>query len=1125
MKYLLPAYWQNFKNDGKLFEQLSKVLIEYEYNQKDFFVVGGPGDGGKDIYKEIPLLEGFKAHIWAQCKYYQRTLSFNDISYTLLMAYLKNTEQILIFSYSKGSTAFIEALNEYRNRTGKMVILYMDISLENLILKHRNRLIKEHKEFFPSFPSILNYDTDWFSSDYQIYIDGIRIENKKTIINLNTICELVITITNQTFDTKDFKIECLKNRVSKSFLFLDEKIEKFSTLQPQHSEIYKFHVKLKENLESTSLPAFLLSFNNISKKLQINKELSCRWLADVTLIGNQYYTALQQINTGIKYSHFHLSYIYGKSGVGKSRILSETKEQCIRSDKKYIYIDSEKKELSCKTFVEILCSNMTVLPLFNEKIIVISDSNDITMEYATKILYDKSYDVVTELDETCKFFARLMTNQKFVLVFDNIQHFDKTSLCLIDKLIKILKNTKNESNILLGINTDYIYQGSYFNEFFHNLKFSCGNSPEYYLEIALTGFELCDSELYIRECLSYQSVRQQMLQINYDQAVRKIALHCENNPFYIQQFLLYLEQKNILKRSKYTLYYFYDVEKFIQSFQEIPQSIESLIAERERLFLDKKNENLKEKYKNLIYLINITNYLPLQLYYEIINDNDFLNNMFNLGFITIIDEAIVPIHSYFTLFYNSNYMIEGTPPSLLELFVKAVDKLNYHFDLALPYLWASYTLGKLNFSIIQNAIEKINSWNFDCSAFLYCLKSISNAMDKYYHELSTNTYINVYRNITKRIEESLGIDKSLYFYNRFLEDFLKNPDKYKNYIKIALPLIVDYLIHLVNKEDYEICIAASEKILETLKYFCDSDCLKIRYEINRCKIMIHNRKDEINEAIGLANDNLDILNKKLLDSNFKVHYHYSAYRSIGNTYFYSSIAYQNKNIIIESWNRSFNDYINDNDSDITTGFSIQPKIAAFAKGLAADIISGNEVAANQKAAFFKNAFDKMNMIYYEMQIRLLIAIYLTWKWSDKIFGNSQLVEINQYIDQTIDIAAVYGRQLTTINAFHLRAVMYFLAENYDFSLDNYHITTELLTKYLKTEKDYERWSYFWIDYARVMRKNKKFDDLISYCSQSTKLLIKNIYDMSDTEFIEFELNYIPLTAITDKNHIINFPKI
>ena len=141
MNYLTKDYWKNFRPDGKLFEKLVKVLIEYEYNDKDFSIVGGPGDGGKDIIKKIDLLDSFTTEIWAECKFRKKTLSAQDISYTFLMAHLKCINLLLVFSYSKVTKSFNDQLTDYRVRTGREVKVFSDTRLESLILKHRLRIL------------------------------------------------------------------------------------------------------------------------------------------------------------------------------------------------------------------------------------------------------------------------------------------------------------------------------------------------------------------------------------------------------------------------------------------------------------------------------------------------------------------------------------------------------------------------------------------------------------------------------------------------------------------------------------------------------------------------------------------------------------------------------------------------------------------------------------------------------------------------------------------------------------------------------------------------------------------------------------------------------------------------
>lgn len=1127
MRHLLPEYWGNFKKDGKLFEELSKVLIEYEYNQRDFYIVGGPGDGGKDVCKNIPLLGDYHTQIWAQCKFYHHTLSFDDVSFTLLMAYLKNTNQVLIFSYSKVSDTFLENLNEYIARTAKDVILYADEELEALILKHQKKLLREHKEFFNDFPKDCYFENEPFRTDYQIYIDGRRITGSETVVNINSICELVITITNKTLIEKTITLMCVKKRYANIFIFLDEDVDKTYNIQANHSTAFKFYIRLKRSISKVHLPVFKLLFDKTSIEIHTNKTLNCRWLADTPLIGNRYYAALDKINAGIQCPHFHLIYIFGKSGIGKSRLLKEAQTQCVKSGKRMIYIDSEKKDLPCKRFIELLSSRMTLLPIFNERITFLSDTGEMTIEYATRILYDDTFDITLEWEKTAKFLAFLLESEKFVLALDNLQHFDKLSLQIINNLTTFLKHSNCESTILLGINTDYIYKNSAFEEFFYQLKYSGGNAPQFYTEIPIEGFEPCDTELYIRECLTYHPGDTTVSKIDYEKAIAKIAEHCGNNPFYIQQYLLYLHQKGILTRSRNTLYYFCDVQKFLESFFEIPISIESLIRERERLLLNYETGDFEDCYRKTIYLLNLTKSLPETIYYDIIGNHTLLETLLDMGFLSMMDGAIVPIHNYYTIYYGSKYALDSVPRELMEQFIKTVDSKNCREELALPYFWAKFHVGSVDFSDLQFVSTQINAWNFDCAAFRFCLNAVCVTAEKYIKELDVDEYLEIYRNLCKKVDEALGIRESIRYYEKFLTSFLKNSNLYTNRVDAASSLIYEGLIHLVNLERYEDCMNAIDHLLEKAVLFHDKDWLKLVYRVNSCKIMIYNRNDEVPDAITSAKENLLILQTDNLDPDFSERLSYSAKRSIGNTYFYSTVAYEKRQEIIDSWTDSFLSFVKHYGMNTTEGFSNQPKVAAFAKGLAADMIAEREVQAEEKIVFLGNAFDRMHMMYYEMQIRLLMAIYLTWKWSDRATYYGVLEEINRYIDQTLDIAAIYGRQLTTINAFHMRAVVYSLARNYELAFDNYCIAAELLTKYLKTEKDFARWEYFWVDFARAWRKydNEAVVDAIKYCDVHTTATIRRIRLMEDCAFSRYEESYVPMTALTDKNHWINFPKL
>lgn len=113
-------------------------------------------------------------------------------------------------------------MDEYRIKTGKSVILYSDKDLEKLIFKHKNKLEKEHTEYFSEFPVYSQDTKPVFTYNYQLYVNGINIAESNPIINLNSLCELVITVTNKTCTPKHVDVEMVRSRVSNNFLLLNE---------------------------------------------------------------------------------------------------------------------------------------------------------------------------------------------------------------------------------------------------------------------------------------------------------------------------------------------------------------------------------------------------------------------------------------------------------------------------------------------------------------------------------------------------------------------------------------------------------------------------------------------------------------------------------------------------------------------------------------------------------------------------------------------------------------------------------------------------------------------------------------------------------------------------------------
>lgn len=1128
MKHLTEIYWNNFKVDGKLFEQLSKKLIEFEFHSNDFIIVGGKGDNGRDIDKEIELLNGYKTSIWAQCKYHKKSLSFSDISYTLLMAILRNTNQVLIFSYSNVTDDFEEKLKDYLRRTGKDVILYADEALEKLILKHKDSFDNLDTIFFDNWPSSADsINKKDVTCEVDLYIDNHKIKKHQAKININTICELNYILTNNSEKPINISLSVVKNQIYKRFTFLNSSEQNEITIAPGAMSSFSVFIRLNKNLKTTSLPVFLLEYNGITEKVYTSKRLNYLWLAETQLIGKKYKKIHTEINEIINSKYFQIAFIHGSSGTGKSRLLKEAITLSYFNSARPIYIDTEKKQMSCNVFLKLLCSEIMDMPVFdNLNDLFHYNGSEKAMAYSAKILYDSSYDLNNEWEKTAEFFVYMLSQEKIVLILDNIQHLDDMALKIIERVVLLLKNSKSYSSLLFGINTDYIYSNTYIDCFFKTLISNSSNEPTVYHDFFVDGFSNKEAELYIRECISFSYDPYKKEEAFYEETIKEIAEHCNNNPFFIQQFLLYLEQKDILRRTDNTIYYFHDIETYKKSYFKIPRSINTLIKSRIALLMDILSDEQKSKFEELIFLINLTKVLPISIYYKIIKNRTLLSLLQDLGFIVVTqDDNIVYYHSFFKIHFDNEYKIDGINDELCRRFIVSIDNLGIREDLVFPYFWSKYHLNTYLLDDILEAIKKLINWDTDYLQFHFCFKPISISLEKYRSDFDSHTYILVYKTICENLEQISGIDSAGYYYKKVLNNFINYTEDYKDVFLETCEFLRSYLISLINLENYNECNKTIEK-LDEFNGFQNKENSILNLFKNQCKIMIYNRTNLTEDAVKLSNENLAILNDSEFNKDVKKKYIYSAKRSIGNSYFYSTKAYEKRNEIVQSWDDSYNSYIDEFGIEINCNYSNQTKLAVYSKGLAADIISEREKDADNKSIYLSNALDKMQTPYYEMQIRLLLSIFYIWKWSDSIQYKTKLNGILKLINQSIDIATIYGRKLTVINGYYLKGIAHLINRDYSLALDNYCITADFLYEYIHNSDDYFRWNYFWTDFAVLCRKTNTIKINMNQINNlELRESLKSITKMDDDSFEDYINHYMPMSAITDKNHSISFPKI
>ena len=155
MKYITQKYWHRFmeNNDGRLFESLCLRLLQFLYPYDEWHQTSRSWDGKKDFFADLNIGELCQIKCWAECKCHMENLSIDAISSTLVVGTLENAGIIIFFSYSSLNENAEDYLAFFQEKTGKKIIIYDDIKLEQLIIQYYKQ--SEHPEimtdFFPEF--------------------------------------------------------------------------------------------------------------------------------------------------------------------------------------------------------------------------------------------------------------------------------------------------------------------------------------------------------------------------------------------------------------------------------------------------------------------------------------------------------------------------------------------------------------------------------------------------------------------------------------------------------------------------------------------------------------------------------------------------------------------------------------------------------------------------------------------------------------------------------------------------------------------------------------------------------------------------------------------------------------
>ena len=728
MKYLTSDFWDLFwkkdenKRDGRQFECLVNELLQAMYPNERWLPTSITHDGKKDFYFEGK--RGTENEIikkWAECKMYDSNVSIDVLSPTLIMSTLESINEVIFFSYSCLNKNAKKILSAFAREHEKVISIFDDEKLEKLILE--NRLKINFDIFFKKTPLFIGEADDLNDLFVQatIFVPRLNqefsyqeISKKKLRVNeviyLNVYMEDMNTIQREEHELLQVVVEydLLRNDTIKYF-------EPGGASKKSHDSITIF-LQAGE-MKSLSLPFKITRFKNVvdlpeiiinfkEKSIPLNGTFKGEWLLDTPLIG--YLPLLDKISHKLESASSSLTMVFGKSGVGKSRMMKEVQARLALQRKMCIFFSAEQFSKNSRMFWRKIISKLYSLPIVNtvNKLDARITSNSFD-GIAMQILYTDSFSIDKNSIAVAKTIVNALAEKKCSLIIDNIHSLDNASLDILRNILMLASDYKYV-NILLTFNEDLMPRQGPSYELYYSIKLFSRDFPEFVQILEITGFTSEQATMYVKHCLGFSTDALDARANSYDRSIKKIVNISQNNPFFLEQILLYLQEEGVLKQSG-EFFYINNNQNLSTSLNNLPNSLNQYFEYRHSLIKSSPNA---EAARRVLTVLCFFNELPYDLVEELNLSTDVLEYLCDLGFV-YQDETVIFRHQLIARYCRKK--IYALKVDILNDCRFMIERLNLENEYPAQYFISLAKYKKLSYEVVSRAVknlldDKIPQW-------------------------------------------------------------------------------------------------------------------------------------------------------------------------------------------------------------------------------------------------------------------------------------------------------------------------------------------------------------------------------------------------------------------------------
>lgn len=644
---------------GDIFETFVGVLLSKLYPNYTFEHTEYKHDGGKDFYAVFS-----DEKIWAEAKCYSRHLELSRIAGTFIMAEIFKINKVIVFSKSKLTKGALTNLARYASMNMLTLIVYQDNDIEELVKSFGDFTIKEKIAEIRKIDS--KFDINNLNCSITTLIKKIKDEKKKETEDNSRINSLLLACAYKKYEeylnsnkipqnkrsVKQIDNLFYQQGVSANPVPLEKEIKAFETfssdiilrnedldntkyvnisyakstksyklltnsnycvrLEPCQCVCVKYYFRALNDSVNFSLPKPKISVDKKKIAFSINKNfsspISCWCIGEVPYIGKDSEKLSQCcLNLGVTARQFATVCVYGKSGMGKSRFLTELYYARQKNGNKCYFIKGENYRNSLYELLRSLINGIYNFNYNEDGEIVFPESiknafkldkNFKSFEFVNSILESENpnnFDIASARN----WLVSVLKNGSVTILVDNTQFIHKDTLSFLRQVCNDLQLCHCNSEIAFAFNTDYMMSTSLAYHFLNDLKNTLSEDYKYEIE----GFDRNTAIKYLQYSLDPNKLREDLYPICKDVISR---LGC--NPLYLKQIVLYLFQKHIIG--------FYDNTICILNFEllkteleGLPPETHSLINLRYKTFLEQ-NSDIKDRINDLFWSVLIFEKFP-----------------------------------------------------------------------------------------------------------------------------------------------------------------------------------------------------------------------------------------------------------------------------------------------------------------------------------------------------------------------------------------------------------------------------------------------------------------------------------------------------------------------------------